>query len=126
MAASGVVRLVWDRLYPTLVLKSEAEAPGAERISTSESHALQKLLRRITDVGAPLFDLKYLFKCTSNTGTIGLKALSSLKGNPHARWPSFLAFRGEGSGLDVKNVNLRGKGISVLVSSCLSTPAEIS
>ncbi|CAE6451233.1 unnamed protein product [Rhizoctonia solani] len=111
MAGSGIVRLVWDRLYPLPAPKST----GTAEIPVQESHALQKLLRRVIDVGAPLTDLKHLFKRTSNNGTIGLKALGVLKGNPQARWPSFLSFRGEGSGLDVNNLNLRGKGISALM-----------
>ncbi|KDN41354.1 hypothetical protein RSAG8_07469, partial [Rhizoctonia solani AG-8 WAC10335] len=111
MAGSGIVRLVWDRLYPLPTLKST----GSVGIPLQESHALQKLLRRVIDVGAPLSDLKHLFKGTSNGGTVGLKALIVLKGNPQARWPSFLSFRGEGSGLDVNNLNMRGKGISVLM-----------
>ncbi|KAG8690949.1 hypothetical protein FRC11_007896 [Ceratobasidium sp. 423] len=111
MAGSGIVRIVWDRLYPLPAPKSTEIA----ELSAQESHALQKLLRRVIDVGAPLSDLKHLFKRTSNNGIIGLKALSALKGNPQARWPSFLSFRGEGCGLDVNNLNLRGKGISVLM-----------
>ncbi|KAJ1300253.1 hypothetical protein OPQ81_005082 [Rhizoctonia solani] len=111
MAGSGVVRIVWDRLYPLPTSKSAAPV----EIPAQESHALQKLLRRVIDVGAPLSDLKHLFKRTSSGGPVGLKALGTLKGNPQARWPSFLSFRGEGCGLDVQNLNLRGKGISVLM-----------
>ncbi|KAJ1299892.1 hypothetical protein OPQ81_005012 [Rhizoctonia solani] len=111
MAGSGVVRIVWDRLYPLPTSKSAAPV----EIPAQESHALQKLLRRVIDVGAPLSDLKHLFKRTSSGGPVGLKTLGTLKGNPQARWPSFLSFRGEGCGLDVQNLNLRGKGISVLM-----------
>ncbi|CAE6467269.1 unnamed protein product [Rhizoctonia solani] len=111
MAGSGIVRLVWDRLYPLLAAKSISTMD----LPVQESHALQKLLRRVLDVGAPLSDLKHLFKRTASSGGVGLKALSALKGNPQARWPSFLSFRGERCGLDVDNLNLRGKGISVLM-----------
>lgn len=121
MAGSGIVRLVWDRLYPLPAVKSA----GTMDVPLQESHALQKLLRRVIDVGAPLSDLKHIFKRTSSNGSVGLKALSTLKGNPQARWPSFLSFRGEGCGLDVENLNLRGKGISVLVCLLFSEAVVI-
>ncbi|KAF8749643.1 Beach protein [Rhizoctonia solani] len=111
MAGSGIVRLVWDRLYPLPTSKSI----GSTDLPVQESHALQKLLRRVIDVGAPLSDLKHLFKRTSSNGAVGLKALAALKGNPQARWPSFLSFRGDRCGLDVENLNLKGRGISVLL-----------
>ncbi|CAE6536860.1 unnamed protein product [Rhizoctonia solani] len=43
-------------------------------LPVQESHALQKLLRRIIGFDALLPDLKHLFKSTLNSGTVGLKA----------------------------------------------------
>ncbi|QRV82971.1 beige protein [Ceratobasidium sp. AG-Ba] len=100
---AGIVQLVWDRLYTV----NKSSTPAS--IPLPESTALQKLIRRILELGAPLDDLKLLFRRTADP-TVATKALALLKGNPNARWPSFLAFRGDGAGLDVKQVAGGGRG----------------
>lgn len=106
LGQAHIVRLIWDRLYPYLPSSSSQVIP------TPEANVLQKVMRRILELGAPLDDMKLLFRRTGETSNgVGLKALGLLKGNPLARWPSFLALRGEEAGMDVKNVVGRGKGL---------------
>lgn len=106
LAQTHIVRLVWDRLYPYPPSSSSLALPAPE------TNVLQKVMRRVLELGAPLDDMKLLFRRTGETsGGARLKALGLLKGNPHARWPSFLALRGENAGIDVKNVVGRGRGL---------------
>ncbi|KAG9093766.1 hypothetical protein FS749_013788 [Ceratobasidium sp. UAMH 11750] len=104
LSQTGVVRLVWDRVFP---VSSKLAPPNP--LPLHESTVLQKLPRRILDLGSPLDDLKLLFKRTADPA-VAVKALGLLKGNPNARWPSFLAFRGDQAGLEVKQV-AGGRGI---------------
>ncbi|KAG8791696.1 hypothetical protein FRC12_008394, partial [Ceratobasidium sp. 428] len=105
LSQTGIVQLVWNRLFP-VSSKSTSPVP----LSPPESIVLQKLLRRILELGSPLDDLKLLFKRAADPA-VSVKALALLKGNPNARWPSFLAFRGEEAGLDVKQVAGGGRGV---------------
>ncbi|KAG8739840.1 hypothetical protein FRC10_005070 [Ceratobasidium sp. 414] len=104
LSQAGIVHLVWDRVFP-----GSSKLASPDPLSLPESTVLQKLLRRILDLGAPLDDLKLLFKRAADPA-VAVKALGLLKGNPNARWPSFLAFRGDEAGLDVKQV-AGGRGV---------------
>ncbi|KAG9085009.1 hypothetical protein FRC06_003772 [Ceratobasidium sp. 370] len=104
LSQAGIVHLVWDRVFPV-----SGKSTSPDPVSLPESIVLQKLLRRILDLGSPLDDLKLLFKRTADPA-VAVKALGLLKGNPNARWPGFLAFRGEEAGLDVKQVG-GGRGV---------------
>jgi hypothetical protein len=105
LSQAHVVRLVWDRLHPYLPSSSTRALP------TPESSVLQKLMRQILEMGAPSDDMIILFRRSADTSGAGVGALGLLKGNPHARWPGFLALRGEAVGMDVKNVVGRGRGL---------------
>ncbi|CAE6438893.1 unnamed protein product [Rhizoctonia solani] len=122
LAIPILLRLTWSLSNETYLF---AMAKPFDRLTTV-SYANRATMARsrsfeLFGTGCTLYPLpswprlqKHLFRRTSNSGAVGLKALSTLKGNPQARWPSFLSFR-DGCGLDVNNLNLRGKGISVLM-----------